>query len=818
MPFDPAVPRTVQQGYNKFRPNLGELPTLTSYFYADLTKTLPALEVFQGSGTISSDGHLTALAPGSLARAGIPNHCSNGVDNYGTTINQPSPATYRIVYDDTLGRDANLSLGDYLDVNAVGIAVEDHGTVVSGTTRVRSMTITDPPFTPQSKATKKHYYKRAYESTLYIGDVVTGLHLFDGETPADWPYLTHPVAKRRFGGHNFGAIRTLDTFQNENVVDYEDYGNPAQFSVSSLKPTLFARVVALEPYQPGEEDWFPNTTYFGAVRIVLDRPFPIKDGQQPKFAGMTPSDAYLSSTKGPTGNQGFFNVDNHGQFARPTADPNVILMQLNWVDGGTGGSDYSGPVANLAARVDVGAKNITLSFSQPRGSVPFDDQVTFGKELGVPLWTNLPDHATDACLATMATKNRDATAPGVKWYVEAGNEPWNTYQGSYSWNIVLQHRMAAAHARDPAANPDNPNVWMEALAARSIHCFDLVRAVYAADPRGDRSADVITTINSNAGDFGPLEQVCDWFFARGKTFDMVATANYQEFDPGGWANRDTDARAALDCCDIPTAADVYTLCCLRGERQERLRQAARVVDQAKYGGHFAGVPFGAYEGGFDELTWTKLYNEIPYSHALYRHPAMHSLMLSWIQVQQVAADAIGHAFRIMCKYTADYSDSLSFPPNWCDFQDRASLMGTGNAATEGNLWDFGRPIYSQTAGAIRDYATGVTTTPTATPTPTPTPTPTTTPTPTSPPATMPPPSALTETDLAQVAQIAWEAAMARLPASGKPGQSTWVCPIVAIYKDDGKGKWVTAGSVVSIYGPDGHGGWTRHSSAVKPAS
>jgi hypothetical protein len=823
LPFDPAAPRLCKQGYDKYRPNYSDIPAQTSYFYADLIKTLPALEILEGSGTVDAAGHLTALSPGGLARAWMPNNSENGVDSYGTTINQPSPATYRIVYDDTLGRDANLSLGDYRDNNAVGIGIVDRGTAVVGKTRVRTMTIADPPYQPRSTATSKRHYKRSYPLTLYLGDAVTGLKLFDGETPPDWPYMTHPVAMRRFSGHDFGAIRMLDVNQDQDVVDYEDFGDPAQFSVSSLKPTLFAKVVALDPYLPGEEDFFPNTSYFGAVRVVLDRPFPIKDGQSPTFSGNVPADAYLSSTRGPTGNQGFFNVANHGQYARPTSDPNVILMQMSWVDGGTGGTDYAGPVANLAAHVDVSSKGITLSFAQPRGSVPFRDQVTFCVETGVPLWSNLPDHGTDACLTRMATVNRDATAPGTPWYVEVGNEPWNTYQGSYLWNIVARHRMAAAHAKDPVAHPDNPQTWMEALAARSIHAVDLIRAVYAADPRGDRSKDVVGVINSNAGDGGPLRQACDWFFAKGARFGMVAFANYQEFDRSWWANPDTDAKAALDCCDLDAAADVLALCSVRGGFTGVIRGHAALLDDPKYGGHFAGIPLGNYEGGLDTLTWTNLYNPILYSHALHRHPRMFPLTLAWIQAQEAAAHATGHDLKIMCKYVADYSDSLGFPANWCVFMDRASLAGTGDAAAEGNLWDFGRPIYSPEAGAKRAYAApGViptpTPTPTATPTPTPTPTATPTPTPTPPPAPPPlTPPALTTADLAQVAQVAWEAAVARLPASGRPGQPTWICPIVALYADDGKGKWAPAGSVVSIYGPDGHGGWTWHSSAVHPA-
>lgn len=705
-------------------------------------------------------------------------------------------------------------------------------TIVSlGGNRWETTQLVSNPYTPLAQATYQWKPGWCPNVVFYTESVITQLSIYDGSNagttsmdgtvPRSWPHVIHPGTFRQLAGYGL-TLRMLDWTGGwgSNNVELADLPNPALISTSLPNPTPVITVTEIAPADlndtgpTGAASWFANQSWTGVARFTTATPHGLVTGQTPvytdtanRYSSGFPSNhggnLYLGTTA--SDGQSTYNYS----YRVVVIDKTHFLGQLYYWQtnaggpGGNGPSYSGGAIATLAGPQTL--TGVTLQILPQTGLPPFIFALTMVAETGSNGWFNVNELMSDQGMADLFDAILTHTTAGTTIYLEPSNEHWN-YLGTqaFYWFKMYQKYLASQSIAAPMTSGSH------AYAYFCNRCFTIARARFTHNLGGSsRLADLICVAGAFQYGNSPVQDISDFFFANRLTPpDAVSVGGYLlDFSPpcSKWNNSDDNAAAipAFARLDIDEYVSVMAIM-VQGNGWKTIHDGTRaVLDAHQINGvsYFANTTINCYETGIQTINLAS--SDTAVLHALVRHPRMYPARMAW----NATLEAAGYSDVNI--YTLNYTSAHGYGSSAWFHTDSFNQVGSKADGSDGlytNVNPFNAPaIVSPQLKAMQDYATlpAPGTTPMPKPTP-PTPTPTLTP-------------ALTEVDLTQIAQVAWEAAAARLPASGRPGPPTWLCPIVALYGDDGQGKWTPVGSVVSIYAPDGQGGWTQHSTAVKPA-
>jgi hypothetical protein len=229
--------------------------------------------------------------------------------------------------------------------------------------------------------------------------------------------------------------------------------------------------------------------------------------------------------------------------------------------------------------IDWSQRTTTTYMTQTKSTgVALEYLVALADTAGKDMWVNMPAQATDAYVQNFAQYVHDHLNPGLKVYVEYGNEVWNSGGGSVflpAWQYVDSY--AQAHG----LNHD------QATADLASHDWSLWSAVYGSQTGS-------TFLRVAADQFAvpwSLDQEIQRLVAGAAPgdphhgFDIISGAPYYAPDPTNYTSATTTAQIVADTQATLPALDeqLVQFLAIRSKWQQALGQT---------------IPVMMYEGGF----------------------------------------------------------------------------------------------------------------------------------------------------------------------------------------------------------------------------
>lgn len=183
---------------------------------------------------------------------------------------------------------------------------------------------------------------------------------------------------------------------------------------------------------------------------------------------------------------------------------------------------------------------------------PFEFSAAMASSLGSDLWISIPPFATDACSAAIAARVAANLTPGLKVYVEYGNENWNNDGPS---NLALQ-LMSSMIAVMPGGarigsyyTSDGSLLDIAPLSAiRTAAHHDTWHSTFAALSRGSDVVRVMGSWFSGEGSGDAISDLAAACNAYGIVVDAVAVAPYYTgLDADGGYSQQTNPSIVAAC-------------------------------------------------------------------------------------------------------------------------------------------------------------------------------------------------------------------------------------------------------------------------------
>jgi len=183
--------------------------------------------------------------------------------------------------------------------------------------------------------------------------------------------------------------------------------------------------------------------------------------------------------------------------------PFKALRFMDWGHTNNWGHDYSwtcddGPEDTILTRWDERSSMTQFTWSDNKG-VPYEMMCDLCNSLGVDMWVNVPYSASDEYISQMANLIKHRLNPGLRIYVEYGNEDWNWMFGQALW---LNTFYCVNKGKDwPEGIVDriqnNLNIWTTAYADNPAR---LTRVVGVQTAWQDVSNRIVRNLNPESFD------------------------------------------------------------------------------------------------------------------------------------------------------------------------------------------------------------------------------------------------------------------------------------------------------------------------------